>query len=88
MPGTICRIKELETGMRKLGIEFQVSLKSFFKGIAYMRPGHEKVNYAIRILRKQHSRGFWLCLWTPIYHENRGPYVSIGLGIIAIYRGY
>ena len=32
--------------------------------------------------------GWWCYLWTPIWHEKRGPYVSIGLGYIAIYRGY
>jgi len=33
--------------------------------------------------------GCWWChFWTPIWHEGRGPYVSIGLGWLAIYRGY
>jgi len=31
---------------------------------------------------------WWLHYWTPIWHEGRGPYVSIGLGWFAIYRGY
>ena len=31
---------------------------------------------------------FWAQWWTPTWHEGRGPYISIGLGIIAIYRGY
>jgi len=35
-----------------------------------------------------HANRLWAHLWTPIWHEGRGPYVSIGLGIIAIYRGY
>jgi hypothetical protein len=33
-------------------------------------------------------RGFWLHYWTPIWHKGRGPYLTWGLGIIAIYRGY
>ena len=34
------------------------------------------------------NRGWWAHWWTPIWHEGRGPYISIGLGIVAIYRGY
>lgn len=31
----------------------------------------------------------WWGVWfTPEWHKGRGPYVSIGLGIIAVYRGY
>jgi len=32
--------------------------------------------------------GWWCHLWTPVWHEGRGPYVTIGLGVVAIYRGY
>ena len=32
--------------------------------------------------------GFWLHLWTPIWHKGRGPYVSMGLGWLKVYRGY
>ena len=32
--------------------------------------------------------GWWAHWWTPSWHKGRGPYVSIGLGPIAIYRGY
>jgi hypothetical protein len=74
--------------MRKLGIEFQVDLKSFFKGIFYMKIKHKKVNYSIRKLTNPHGKGIWLCLWTPTYHNGRGPYISIGLWFFAIYRGY
>jgi len=31
---------------------------------------------------------FWAHWWTPIWHEGRGPYISLGLGPIRIYRGY
>jgi hypothetical protein len=31
---------------------------------------------------------WWLHYWTPAWHKGRGPYVSIGLGFFAIYRGY
>ena len=32
--------------------------------------------------------GFWCHLWTPIWHEGRGPYLTLGLGAIAVLRGY
>jgi len=32
--------------------------------------------------------GFWAHWWTPVWHKGRGPYVSIGLGLIRIARGY
>lgn len=51
------------------------------------------VNYAIwriaqPIGQAMPMRRFWCDVWTPIWHEGRGPYVSIGLGIVAIGRGY
>lgn len=33
-------------------------------------------------------RGFWCHLWTPVWHEGRGPYVTLGLGCVQVYRGY
>ena len=33
-------------------------------------------------------RRFWCDIWTPTWHEGRGPYVSIGLGLFAVGRGY
>jgi len=59
------------------------------------------IKYAIRILRGK-DKDFWFHWWTPSWHRHikphcepstnttvsRGPYVTIGLWIIAIYRGY
>jgi len=42
------------------------------------------VNYAIKFLPKK----FWYEYWTPVWHKDRGPYISIGLWIVAFYRGY
>lgn len=44
----------------------------------------------IKITRKERKeyRQFWAEWWTPGWHEGRGPYVTIGLGYVAIYRGY
>lgn len=33
-------------------------------------------------------RGWWFCWWTPAWHDGRGPYISIGFGFGAWYRGY
>ncbi len=60
-------------------------MKSFFKGLLYMRPNSGKVNYGIKI---QWFGRKWFQLWTPVWHSGRGPYVSIGFYFIAFYRGY
>jgi hypothetical protein len=31
---------------------------------------------------------WWWLRWMPAWHAGRGPYVSIGLGFFALYRGY
>lgn len=31
---------------------------------------------------------FWWEVWKPVWHENRGHYISIGLWFVAFYRGY
>jgi hypothetical protein len=33
-------------------------------------------------------RAWWWHIWVPRWHEGRGPYVSIGLWVVALYRGY
>lgn len=61
---------------------------SFWRGVRAWRPlisGH--VNYGMWRVRRGGGR-FWCEVWTPIWHQSRGPYVSIGLGFFAIGRGY
>jgi len=50
---------------------------------------HEHVNYDFEY-RPAYNKpvAFWICLWTPVWHKGRGPYISIGLGIFGFYRGY
>lgn len=71
---------------------YWISLRSFFKGILVMRWPHEKVNYAIEWLKPMGRDHNWIHLWTPIWHEGRGPYISIGLwlrfGTLRFMRGY
>ena len=58
---------------------------SSWRGVRAWRRGRRYVNYAIRRLDQP---GYWFHAWTPPWHEGRGPYLSIGLGRVAVYRGY
>jgi len=62
-----------------------IDVGSTMRGIRAMkRPFPEPLpRWAVKL-----ALGFWCQMWTPIWHEGRGPYVTIGLGIVAIYRGY
>ena len=74
-------------------------LKSFFKGIWYMhkpfaRKQKHQAKYVIKFINpfekvaKHRLPSLWIHLWTPKWHCGRGPYISIGIGVFAIYRGY
>lgn len=63
---------------------FSVDLGSVARGLVDMKPKREI--FKRWSVRRNH--GWWVVLLTPVYHKGRGPYVSIGLGWIAIYRGY
>lgn len=70
---------------------------STWRGVRAWRPVVSgQVNYAVRRIGGQPigiglappTSRWWLHLWTPVWHARRGPYVSIGLGCVAVYRGY
>ena len=61
-----------------------IDLKSVWRGICAMTPGHQ-INWAVRQIPRWR---LWLHFWTPIWHDGRGPYLSVGFGFFAIYRGY
>ena len=61
-----------------------VLLGSTLRGLRAMKRNHAKVTWQVDV----GHFGFWVELWTPIWNEGRGPYVSLGLGIIRILRGY
>ena len=63
-----------------------INTKSVLRGIqAVKRPYVEpRPGWSIRF----RACSFWANLWTPIWHKGRGPYVSIGLGLFSVYRGY
>lgn len=42
------------------------------------------VNYGLRWL----PRRWWWQVWTPVWHEGRGRYVTVGLWLVAYHRGY
>ena len=65
------------------------SLSSVWRGIRIMHrpiPGLLQ-RWHIRRLHGARQR-FWLHYWTPAWHEGRGPYFNIALGVIQIARGY
>ena len=58
----------------------EIEVKTDRNGFKY-----KTVNYDMRFYRS------WSChwdYWTPTWHKDRGPYISIGLGYIGLYRGY
>lgn len=61
-----------------------LNLRSFWRGIRAMKRDRGHVNVSISFGRF----GWWLHLWTPVWHDGRGPYISCGLGVIRILRGY
>ena len=73
-----------------------IDFGSTWRGIKEMRCGHrEPAQWYVRILGgtlwawRIHGVGPFHCdIWTPIWHDGRGPYVSIGIGPIGINRGY
>lgn len=68
-----------------------INLSSAIRGIRaielpYTKP---KPKWGIHVLKGGWSPNrFWIDFWTPKWHCGRGPYLTVGLGLIAIYRGY
>jgi hypothetical protein len=68
-------------------VSISIYPSSIIKGLLRMKIPHGKVNWAIKFV-KVGSPLFWIHFWTPIWHRGRGPYLSMGIGPLAIYRGY
>jgi len=67
-----------------------IKVKNFWCGVkAIKKPyqGKYKPKWSIKF-KGFGKRSFWINLWTPVWHEGRGPYISIGFYLFAIYRGY
>ena len=65
-----------------------VSLRSFKRGLLVMEKGEEFFKPKYWTVKFRTIQEPWICLWTPSWHNKRGPYVSIGILFIAVYRGY
>jgi hypothetical protein len=70
-------------------------LGSAFRGIQVMKFSWLFKGWAVKrlkITKKERKEYYvlpiWFHFWTPIWHERRGPYISIGLYFFAIYKGY
>lgn len=63
------------------------SIGSVWRGIRAMRRDAAGASWSVRWFRGAGPR-WWAHWWTPVWHDGRGPYVSIGLGLFAVYRGY
>jgi len=67
--------------------DFLVDVKSVWLGIRAMKRESKKAKWTIAWLPSR-ARRCWLHAWTPVWHDGNGPYVSCGLFVIAIYRGF
>jgi hypothetical protein len=73
-------IQREEIGMS----DFWFDAKSVWRGIRAMKRESKKAKWTIAWL----PRRCWLHAWTPMWHDGKGPYVSCGIWVIAIYRGF
>ncbi len=58
---------------------------SAWRGIKAMKLKHNKVVYAIDF---EWFGKMWFHMWTPIWHEGRGPYITTGFYFVRFIRGY
>lgn len=67
--------------------DIHVDLPSAARGLRAMSSRREFFrHWSIRLVAGEPR--FWLHLWTPIWHEGRGPYLTCGIGRLALLRGY
>ena len=61
-------------------------------GILLWRYLFRGVKYSTKLFlcaKQRKGLSMWWChIWTPVWHKGRGPYITIGLGRVAFYRGY
>jgi len=47
------------------------------------------VNWKVKLAPKNQRGGqYWFHWWTPVWHEERGPYITMGIHRLRFYRGY
>jgi len=65
---------------------YWISLRSFLAGIRTMKIPN-KAQYRLDVLHDTDGRGHtWIHLWTPVFHDGNGPYISIGFYVPGIRR--
>ena len=62
-----------------------IDLRSAWAGIRTMQPGEW---YRHWFIDRPMMHGFWLHIWTPVWHDGRGPYITCGLWFIRFGRRY
>lgn len=55
-------------------------------GLLKWRYLFKNIKYGFKIFKEPHR--FWFILFTPTWHNKRGPYISIGFWKYGFYRGY
>lgn len=61
---------------------------SAWRGIRAMHKSDARPKAGWMVIRMERPWHVWCHLWTPSWHEGRGPYLSLCIGPLAIYRGY
>lgn len=61
-----------------------VDARSVWRGLCAMTPERSQAKWAVKWFPKR----CWIHAWTPVWHNGRGPYLTCGIYILAIYRGF
>jgi len=72
--------------INKLGI--LIGYRSLLRGLPLWRDFSWRYWTIDKLKGRRIKPVLWFHLWVPVWHEGRGPYLSIGLWFIRIMRGY
>jgi hypothetical protein len=68
---------------------FWIDLGSAWRGLRAMRRDRDRASVNITLRVEPRGNSAWGAhLWTPVWHQGRGPYLIIRLGRIGFYRAY
>lgn len=70
----------------KHGSKVWIDYRSIYRGLKVMKD--PMLLFDFRYWSIRFNKRFWCQIWIPSWNKGRGPYITIGLGIIAICRGY
>jgi hypothetical protein len=68
-------------------MSIHVDIGSVWRGLCVVNRGEIFRRWCLWPIDRGGAK-FWCHAWTPIWHEGRGPYVTIGLYWFAIMCGY